>query len=391
MSYKKAVAKRNIELILMWPFVLIGKIWGKLFPLKTEHNIFLFFSSADIGGAIKVNADIVECIKDKNPIIFFSKKPKNNEFIHLFEASGARIIDLHRYIDNKWYHFINFIFRGIISSWINRVETPVVFGGECLFFYKMIPHVKKQSKKIELCHLNTWFNYSIGFIDYIDTRVFSTPKIKRDVELQYEKESLPRRYYDKLVFIDNKVILPSFLEIDNDILQVLYVGRGAPQKRVHLIAEVARLFHTEKKLVHFSFVGDVEDIIPKSIQSYCTLYGNIKDENLLNEIYNKSDILLLTSAYEGLPVVVMDMMARGKVVISTAVDGIPDYITHKENGLLITEIKEELIVKQAQELINLILGDQGLKKELGRKSYSFAKAHFSGELFCNSYRELLIN
>ncbi len=48
----------------------------------------------------------------------------------------------------------------------------------------------------------------------------------------------------------------------------------------------------------------------------------------MNKIYNETDILLLTSAFEGLPVVVMMMMAYGRVVISTAVNGIPDYIKH---------------------------------------------------------------
>src|SRR5436190_1888687 len=123
MTYRSAVLKRNIELILMFPFVFLGKIAGKLFPLKTKHHIFLFF-------------------------------------------------------------------RGVISSWINDVNRPVVFGGESLFFYKILPHVKKETKKIELCHLNTWIDFSQAFAKYIDIRIFSTPKIKRDVEHQYRRNNL---------------------------------------------------------------------------------------------------------------------------------------------------------------------------------------------------------
>src|SRR5436190_16310374 len=106
MTYRTAVAKRNIELIIMFPFVLLGKLAGKLFPLKTKHNLFLFSPSADIGGSIKVNAEIMECIKDQKPLVIFSKKPKNNQFRYLFEKEGVRIIDLHKYVDNKLYHFI---------------------------------------------------------------------------------------------------------------------------------------------------------------------------------------------------------------------------------------------------------------------------------------------
>jgi glycosyltransferase involved in cell wall biosynthesis len=389
MTYKAAVRKRNIELVIMFPFVVFGKLAGTLFPLKPQRNIFLFFPSSDLGGSIKVNADITECIKDKEPVIIFSKKPKNNQFRNLFEIEGVRIIDLHKYIDYKIYHFVNFFFRGVLAAWINKSERPVIFGGESLFFYKMLPHVKKSAKKIELCHLNTWINYSLAFAKYIDLRIFSTPKIKRDVEDIYNRNHLPRSYFDKLVFIDNKVDIPPLKESENDILQVLYVGRGAPQKRVHLIAEIARQMHQAGERIQFSFVGDVENLIPADVRKYVALYGNVGNVKELHEIYMNSDVLILTSAYEGLPIVIMDMMARGKIVISTAVDGIPDYITHMENGLLITEKEETKIIQQGAEFLKLLITNPELKSEIGRKSYHYALKHFSGETFCQTYRKIL--
>jgi glycosyltransferase involved in cell wall biosynthesis len=389
MTYKAAVRKRNIELVIMFPFVVFGKLAGTLFPLKPQRNIFLFFPSSDLGGSIKVNADITECIKDKEPVIIFSKKPKNNQFRNLFEIEGVRIIDLHKYIDYKIYHFVNFFFRGVLAAWINKSERPVIFGGESLFFYKMLPHVKKSAKKIELCHLNTWINYSLAFAKYIDLRIFSTPKIKRDVEDIYNRNHLPRSYFDKLVFIDNKVDIPPLKESENDILQVLYVGRGAPQKRVHLIAEIARQMHQAGERIQFSFVGDVENLIPDDVRKYVALYGNVGNVKELHEIYMNSDVLILTSAYEGLPIVIMDMMARGKIVISTAVDGIPDYITHMENGLLITEKEETKIIQQGAEFLKLLITNPELKSEIGRKSYHYALKHFSGETFCQTYRKIL--
>ena len=321
-------------------------------------------------------------------MIIFSKKPRNNQFRSLFEIEGVRIIDLHKYIDHKIYHFVNFFFRGVLAAWINKSDQPVIFGGESLFFYKMLPHVKKNAKKIELCHLNTWINYSLAFVKYIDLRIFSTPKIKRDVEDIYRRNHLPPSFFDKLVFIDNKVDIPPLEEAPHDILQVVYVGRGAPQKRVHLIAEIAKRMHQAGDHIHFSFVGDVENIIPGDIRNHVTLYGNVSEEKELHKIYMNSDVLILTSAYEGLPIVVMDMMARGKIVISTAVDGIPDYITHKENGLLITETEEEKIIRQGIELLKLLINDPDLRRQIGIKSYQYATKHFSGETFCRSYREI---
>ena len=193
MTYRTAVLKRSLEHFILLPIVYLGMLFGNLFPLKTKHSIFLFFPSTDIGGSIKVNADITQCIKDKKPLIFFSKKPKNNEFNYLFEIEGVRIINLYKYIDIKLAHFVNVFFRGILASWINKVEKPIVFGGEAIYFYKVIPYLKKEVKIIELCHMNTWLNFSQAYIKYIDIRISSTPKLKRDIEKQYRLKNLPQK------------------------------------------------------------------------------------------------------------------------------------------------------------------------------------------------------
>lgn len=390
MNYRTAVLKRNLELVGMFPFVLLGKLAGMIFPLKGRPDVFIFSPGADIGGSIKVNADIAECIKDKKPVIIFSKKPKNNKFRHLFDIEGVRVIDLHKYVDNKAFHFVNFFFRGVIASWANQAEKPVIFGGESIFFYKIVPHVKASAKVVELCHLNTWFNFSQAFARYIDVRIFSTPQIKRDVEAQYEKNGVPYKYRERLVFVDNKIPIPERRIINNKTLQVVFVGRGSPQKRVHLLAEVARRLHDEGADIHFSFAGDVENLVPVDVQKYCTMYGNVQDVEKLKSIYDRSDVLLLTSAFEGLPIVVMDMMARGKAIVSTAVGGIPDYITDEENGLLVYETDEDAIVVKSAELLKRLHHDRELLKRMGDANYRYALEHFSGEKFCSFYRKMLV-
>lgn len=391
MTYKEGRIKFALEKLGMMPFVLLGRLFGNLFPLKTTHDLFFFFPNADIGGAPRVNIDISKCVKDAKPLIIFSKSPKNNEFKEAFAIEGVRIIDLHLYIDHKIFHFVNFFFRGVIASWINRRENPVLLGGECMFFYKMIPHVKENAKCIELCHLPTWLNYNIGLVDSIDLRIFSTRKLKEEVIQQYDENHLNKDLYNRLIFIDNAIDIPLAYEIDNASLEVVFIGRGAPQKRVHLIAEIAKQMHEAKDPVHFSFVGDVEKIIDVNAYPYCKFYGNIKDENLMNKIYSQSDVLILTSAFEGLPIVVMTMMAHGKIVLSTAVNGIPDYIEHMKNGLLIKEKDEPAIVSKGIELLRSIIQNPDLKKELGKNNREIASTKFSREAFCKTYRKILLN
>ena len=143
MTYRRAKFKLALEQIIVFPFMLAGKLYGKIIPLKHPTNLFLFFPNADIGGAPRVNADIAKCTQDAKPIIVFSKKSTNNKFLPLYKMKGVSILDLHRLIDQKIFHFINFFYRGVLASWINKAENPVVFGGESLYFYKVIPQKKK--------------------------------------------------------------------------------------------------------------------------------------------------------------------------------------------------------------------------------------------------------
>jgi glycosyltransferase involved in cell wall biosynthesis len=109
----------------------------------------------------------------------------------------------------------------------------------------------------------------------------------------------------------------------------------------------------------------------------------------MNRIYESADVLLLTSSFEGLPIVVMQMMAYGKVVVSTAVNGIPDYIHHGENGLLIKAADESGIIKEGTAHIETLLQNPELRLVLGKRSREMAIAKFSKKTFCAGYRKLL--
>jgi L-malate glycosyltransferase len=389
MSYRSVKRKLWLEQLLMLPFVWAGKLYGSLFPLRTKHGAVLFFSNGDIGGAPQVNIDITTCIKEKKPLIIFSKFPVNNQFRERFNIEGVRVIDLHKLIDRKLYHFINFFYRGVIASWIKQQKIPAVLGGECLFFYKVIPHLPPTVTRIEVCHLDTWMEYTIGYIDDITKRVFSTEELKKKIENQYSQNQLAQSYFAKLFFADNAIDIPIYTPTLNSEMQVYFIGRGSAQKRVHLIAAIADRIKKKNLSIHFNFVGDVEKVINISDYPYCTFLGNVKEEAKMKQVYETADVLIMTSLFEGLPVVVMQMMAHGKPVISTAVNGIPDYIQHNENGLLIYSQEEEAIIQEGVKHIELLQSNPQLGIEMGQKGRSFAIEKFSRDVFCRKYNQIL--
>lgn len=390
MTYRQARIKFRLEQIVNLPFILLGMLIGYLFPQKRKHPYYLFFASDAIGGATKVNADITTMLAKYGPAVVFSKRYGNAGFAEQFRQPGVEILDYRDRIDNKYLYFLNIIYRGMFAAWINGSGTKAVFGGESLYFYKVIPYLKKRVRVVELCHLPTWLNYNQALIPYIDRRIASTPKLRRNIEAQYAANGVPARFQERLDFIDNWVDVPAYDKQINTTLNVLFVGRGAPQKRVHLISRIAGDLLKSGAGVSFTFVGDVTNLVSEYVREHTEIHEFISDPKALAAIYDRADILILTSAYEGLPIVVMDMMVRGKVVLSTAVDGIPDYVTHLQTGLLIDELEnEDEIVRIGKELILRMDADRAALRAIGDNAYEFARERFLRAHFEARYREVL--
>jgi glycosyltransferase involved in cell wall biosynthesis len=59
--------------------------------------------------------------------------------------------------------------------------------------------------------------------------------------------------------------------------------------------------------------------------------GYVSDKNLF---FNKIDLFILPSYWEGMPTSILESLKFGVPVVATSVGGIPEIIEHKKNGLL---------------------------------------------------------
>ena len=85
----------------------------------------------------------------------------------------------------------------------------------------------------------------------------------------------------------------------------------------------------------------------------------------------------------------MEMMALGKTVISTAVSGIPDYIFHRKNGLLIYAQSEAEIIAEGIQLIKEILAQPSLLQQWGQQARQDAIAQFGRSSFNAAYQKIM--
>ena len=69
------------------------------------------------------------------------------------------------------------------------------------------------------------------------------------------------------------------------------------------------------------------------LQDRVTLLGSIPRDQM-DALYRRADLVLLTSQSEGIPLVLMEAMARGRIVLAPAITGIPELVIPGKTGFL---------------------------------------------------------
>jgi glycosyltransferase involved in cell wall biosynthesis len=74
-------------------------------------------------------------------------------------------------------------------------------------------------------------------------------------------------------------------------------------------------------------------ILKDGLQDQLKLLGHIAHDKM-NSLYRNADLVVLTSQSEGIPLVLMEAMALGKIVLAPAITGIPELVIPGKTGFL---------------------------------------------------------
>jgi glycosyltransferase involved in cell wall biosynthesis len=392
--YRFLLIKRFIEDIFIFPFILAGRFYAAIKPLKREYRIFFFFSFYQTGGAEKVHAQIVQAAGGADCIVYFTRHSTDTRFLGDFKRSGAMLIDISKFTDNKWLYFLNLIYRGIISAYINRQQKkPVVFNGQCNFAYKISSWLNKGIRQIELIHsLNTFSIIRIPFILFISKTIMISRKRIEDHKELYLRYKIPMMLAERIVYIPNGIPLPESVKTERPLspFTVLYSGRSSPEKRIHLIMAMAKELHCRKEDVQFEMIGDLSDSADQAAFPFIKFHGNISDTEKINSIYSRAHLLLITSSAEGFPMVIMEAMTSGCAIMATPVGEIPFHIKNGENGFLFSSaVNETDIIREGCEIILRLKNNPEQWKKISATSICYATENFGIEKFNSSYSDLL--
>jgi glycosyltransferase involved in cell wall biosynthesis len=177
------------------------------------------------------------------------------------------------------------------------------------------------------------------------------------------------------------------LNIPEDIPVVIHIGRLSKHKGQHLLLQAAANVHQLGQEAVYLIVGkDLEQhgAYLKYLKHMACELGVNQSVHFLGhradipQLLALSDLLVLPSYTEGLPLVILEAMAAGLPVVATPVGGIPEVVIHQETGLLVpVEDFRALGVAILKLLQNPLL-----KNEMGNNGLNMVRKDFSVEKMC---------
>lgn len=152
-----------------------------------------------------------------------------------------------------------------------------------------------------------------------------------------------------------------------------------PEKGVRYLVEACRILKDKGLNFRCTIVGGGRDfdnikklIAALGLEDVVSLTGALFHRDII-ELYKTTDIFVLPSLSEGIPVVIMEAMAMKLPVVSTNITGIPEIVGDGENGFL-AEPKDPVALS---EKIEYLINHPEKREDVGTKGRKTVEEKFN--------------
>lgn len=290
------------------------------------------------------------------------------------------------------FHSLNYFFKGpsILKKNIRELNPDILHyqTGNTLFFTRLLGTLNRKS--ILTIHAFAFEELKTK-TSIKDKLTFLFNGIINELipirNIIYISQSSKLKHFSKKIknaaLIPN-ALRPAYFNIPTSTRtnnQLLYIGVINNRKNlIHLLETLSRL---QNDNIHFSLnvLGGFKDQdYENQIEEYMAnsqLKNNVHFRGWVNQAdaikyIEKSDILVIPSFQETLPMVIAENMAAGKVVVASAVGGIPEMITNEENGFLFNLNDKNALYGILKDLYN----NHQLISKVGRNAKEIASAGY---------------
>jgi glycosyltransferase involved in cell wall biosynthesis len=202
---------------------------------------------------------------------------------------------------------------------------------------------------------------------------------------------------DRVVVVDNGVPVPDPVSGDRrreirarygigpDDRWVVAAGRLTEAKNFRCLVAAAALLKDQGRPVRVLIAGegDLRGDLERQradlqVEDLVALPGNRED---LGEVMQAADLLAMSSRWEGMPMVLLEAMARGLPVVGTRINGLVDVIEEGRQGLLV-EVDD---AHGLAEAIGRLFAEPETRREMGRNARDLVLEKYD---FRRVYQEL---
>lgn len=157
-------------------------------------------------------------------------------------------------------------------------------------------------------------------------------------------------------------VIEAFGEIKMQIpdAQLILIGDGYCRSKLENIA-------TQKRLSDVLFVGQI-------------------DNEEVAEFYKRANLYLNASVVDNMPLSLMEAMAAGLIVVSTASGGIPFLITNGHNGILVSTDDAHSLAKAVVSVYR----DRGRWNNIQQNAIEYSR-RFSPEVVCKEWERVYVS
>ncbi|AXY74424.1 glycosyltransferase family 1 protein [Paraflavitalea soli] len=217
-----------------------------------------------------------------------------------------------------------------------------------------------------------------------------------------EKESIQRLYQvppQKVLILRNCIDLneiPAFTNDTPSYNRIIYFGRLHLPKGLKEIVEALKIIKAQQlnfKLEVYGsgpdetwFLDALKSSLGDSFEYKGVVWGSQKWHSL-----NNSDIFLLPSHGEGMPMALLEAMALGKTVVVSDVDAFKKVVIDNENGFLAQQRSSDDLARS----LAAVLSNPAKQSEVGKKARATIEKDYSSDYYIKSlntvYNSLLNN
>jgi len=368
-------------------------------------NLMIICSSSLLGGTESHLLNLVRKLDRERFNINFVCPSQGNLFQELKRLNIKPVI-----IDIRKKSNLNAIPRLVRLMRENRVDIVQTYGLRAMFFGHLAAKFAKvkiivssvrvllrAQRKID--KFKSFFYFIINKFSSIfsDKIVVSSNAIRNDLIIY------GRINPQKIVTIYNSIDLESFkaagncvkikdeLRINPDSCVVGIVARLVPEKAINDFIQAALMILKEIPQTTFLVIGDgplrrmLEELVSElGLNSNIVFTGFRTDIPDLISIF---DVAVLSSIFEGFGIVILEYMALGKPVVATRIGGIPEIITDKENGLLVSPQRPDEMARAVISLLN----DEDKARQIGLAARTMVESRFSAGKMVEEYHKLYLS